>query len=293
MDLSKLTPEELVKVNNIDNWKQSLFNCVGVISFVDKFGISIPSGTGTILIKNLDNNLSKIFLITNKHVLPTHLISTFITFTLHAPWSNTKTFKITIPVYDRNGNINNLIKFNNQGEDIAVIDFTEAFVRNYGDIRNLEEHLPPIDILADENNLKKRNLTIGDEIFFIGYPSFFYNKKNSTPLLRSGVIATDPTEVYHFNTFLKSAFNADKLNGFLIDANVFGGSSGSLVVTKPALIQMYNGQIVPSTQKGVPCVVGILTHSYPSLNSGDNYQKLGLGGVIKSEYIIDTINQFL
>ncbi|PWN62226.1 hypothetical protein [Chryseobacterium oncorhynchi] len=292
MDLSKLTPEELIKINNVDNWKQSLFNCVGVISFVNESGISIPSGTGTILIKDYKENRCKIFLITNKHVLPTQLVSSTITFTLHAPWSTTKTFKITIPIYDVHGNASNIIKFNPQGEDVAVIDFTEAFVNNYGDIRNLEEHLPPIDILATTDNLKQRNLTIGDEVFFIGYPSFFYNEKNSTPLLRSGVIATDPTEVYYFNSFLKPVFNAERLNGFLIDANVFGGSSGSLVITKSNLIQMYDRQIMPSLQKATPCVVGILTHSYPSLNGGDNFQKLGLGGVIKSEYIIETINEF-
>jgi len=110
--------------------------------------------------------------------------------------------------------------------------------------------------------------------------------------MRGGIIATTPMEEYYFNDVLRHHFNMEKLNGFLIDANSFGGSSGSLVILKSQYSQIYKGNIVHSSQKAAPFVLGILTHSYPSVNTGDNSQRLALGGVISSEVIIETINQF-
>lgn len=291
MDFSQMSSEDLRNANNTDKWKQALFNSVGFISYKN-VNDSISSGTGTLIYKPYNDEGAKAYLITNKHVLPTPEASSAVTFSIHAPWldGQGKFLNIDVPLYDDMGEPYNHVKFNSNGMDIAVIDFTEPFINL--DLDKLIDDLPPFEIIATDEVLKERNLTIGDDVFYIGYPSFFFNSKNATPLLRKGTIATDPKEIYYFNEFLQQAFMIDKLDGFLIDSHAFGGSSGSLVISKPELTQMYNGQIVPSLQKAVPYIIGILTHSYSSLNGSDKFQKLGLGGVINSKYIIETINQF-
>src|SRR5690606_12173099 len=115
---------------------------------------------------------------------------------------------------------------------------------------------------------------------------------NATPLLRQAVIATEPLEEYHFSKDLQPHYKQNKIRGFLIDGNVFGGSSGSLVILKSQYVQMYDEQIHLSLQKAVPYVLGIVTTSYPSINSRDKDQKLGLGGVLSAELIIETIEEF-
>ena len=70
------------------------------------------------------------------------------------------------------------------------------------------------------------NIPVGDDIFFLGYPLGLgiQNVPRLSPLVRVGVIA------------LK---NSDST--FLLDANVYPGSSGSPVFYKPVLAQNNNG----------------------------------------------------
>ncbi len=56
-----------------------------------------------------------------------------------------------------------------------------------------------------------------EDIFFIGYPDGLYDKKNNTPIIRKGSTATHPN------------LDFDGEPKYLIDATVFGGSSGSPV----------------------------------------------------------------
>src|SRR3546814_18749269 len=149
----------------------------------------------------------------------------------------------------------------------------------------------PFDMLATKTIIEEQNLSIGDPVYFIGYPSFFYNSRNASPLLRSGYKATDPKEAYYFSPELKQIFKRDELNGFLIDANTFGGSSGSLVILKYQYSKMYNGDIVHSLKKAVPYLLGLVDESYPSINKNANLQNLSLGGGISREVIIKKKNK--
>jgi len=58
-------------------------------------------------------------------------------------------------------------------------------------------------------------------VVIIGYPKGFYDEKNVFPIVKSGIIATRWGT--HFNG----------MPAFLIDAKLFPGSSGSIVLTKP------------------------------------------------------------
>src|SRR5690554_4218956 len=186
MDFSKLTQEDLLRLNTIDNLKKSFYNCVGVVSYNNgENGTSI--GTGTLVIKHFDAENAKIYLITNKHVIPKFTDAQHITFKIHAPWKEDIPFyEIDVSIYDKNQNLKDHVQFHNGGEDIAVIDFTAPFV--YSDIKKLEKDLIKFEMLANEDRITERNLTIGDDVYFIGYPSFFFDDRNATPLVRKGTI---------------------------------------------------------------------------------------------------------
>lgn len=97
------------------------------------------------------------------------------------------------------------------------------------------------DILAVPSDLfeDSENFSEGDDIFFLGFPLGITTQGKIKPLVRSGIVS------------LK-----EEKNAFLIDANVFPGSSGSPVFLKPSVIDwktMTIGKVRP------PRLIGILS----------------------------------
>lgn len=133
----------------------------------------------------------------------------------------------------------------------------------------------PVEILSDFENDK---LYPGLEVLFVGYPDNRYDTHNNLPLLRKGYIASMP----------KVDFNNKK--EFVIDAQVFPGSSGSPVYA--AIDNSYR-------------MIGVVSHTmikygqvqtFPTASSYGVQQILGLGIVIKStrlrELLQFTVNKF-
>lgn len=143
------------------------------------------------------------------------------------------------------------------------------------------------------NNEQLKDLDVLEDVVFIGYPSGIWDEKNFTPIFRSGITATPITLDY---------------NGkpqFVIDAAVFGGSSGSPVFayTKGPY---RSGDALKLGQR--LHFVGIVTETYylteknkieigelptsigPFVNSK---QMLNLGIVFKTKTIIEIIKPFL
>ena len=87
--------------------------------------------------------------------------------------------------------------------DVSDIRHTNAFYEHLG-----ENILTPIDY---------KQVTIGKEILFVGYPTDYYDHINNLPLGRKGFISSKPD----VNFYNKSEI--------VIDAQVFPGSSGSPV----------------------------------------------------------------
>ena len=119
--------------------------------------------------------------------------------------------------------------------DVVVIDIKDllnerhksglAYVGWGGVVRDDLPDMSPIGVEAS------------DEILVIGYPRSFYDHKNLFPILKSGIIA--------------SAWNKD-FDGepyFLVDARLFPGSSGSIVISSPRNFRVDNGKPVFSETK--------------------------------------------
>jgi len=109
--------------------------------------------------------------------------------------------------------------------DVAIISVFDT----------LEEHFGGSKIsLTITSGLRPRpehvTVEVGDEVLIIGYPKGFYDQANLFPVVKSGIIS--------------SKWGADfgGLPHFMIDAKLFPGSSGSLVISKPTNYKIVDGK---------------------------------------------------
>jgi hypothetical protein len=279
---------------------QQAANSVGLISFQDKSKPgNLGFGTGTLIAKTISDKGAFIFIVTNRHVLPQRTQSDSINFKIRNLNEESGFFNIPIRIFEKNGDYSNAIRFDPDGNDLAVINISEQFILNKK-LDYLVSHMFTTSFLLPKDSVRA-NVELGDEIFFIGYPSVLYDKRNASPIVRTGIISSNPADDYYFNETYRGIYFSktgelipEKLSGFLIDANVFNGSSGSLVFTKPKLFKLgKDGRIKYSTNPdGQVIVLGILTSSYFDIVSTTN-TRLQLGGVISAEQIIKTMEPFV
>ncbi len=184
-----------------------------------------------ILIRNL-------WLITNKHVLLSrdHEGSYQIpdSFTFHYRKKNGSTIE-WFPVTLNKNEIKKRSKIHmNDIVDIIAIEILDTqteLIKKNQIIRNsviTEENLP---------GKSKINIEVSDETIILSYPKGFYDQLNLFPIVKSGIIASKWGA--HFNGHPY----------FLIDAKLFPGSSGSLVISHPTNQILYQGKILTSQEK--------------------------------------------
>jgi len=133
-----------------------------------------------------------------------------------------------------------------------------------------------------------------EDIVFIGYPNGIWDSKNFTPIARKGTTATP----------LNIDYEGQKK--FLIDASVFGGSSGSPVfIYNSGVYATKNGPAMTGTKIYFIGVVASVYHKnefneivsipIPTDNKpmAIGKQMIDLGVVFKSNTIIEVIEQFV
>ena len=150
--------------------------------------------------------------------------------------------------------------------DLACIDISiikeDRFRTSF---RNL--NLP---MIAD---FTENDLVPGKEIWFVGYPDNRFDVKNNLPLLRKG----------HISSLPKIDFNGERK--FVIDAQVFQGSSGSPVYTTLGNRFKLIGVITETMIKH-----GRLQSIPSNHNDFGVEQYLGLGMVIKSTAVKELLD---
>ena len=78
---------------------------------------------------------------------------------------------------------------------------------------------------------------VTSDIVIASYPKGFYDKVNKFPIVKSGIVASS----------WGSYFNGQPV--FLVDAPLFPGSSGGVVISKPVNIAVINGKIAHNPTK--------------------------------------------
>jgi hypothetical protein len=250
------------------------------------------SGTGFFVrkVNKIDSTKTKIFLITNVHLIPLNnkLYGDSLTLRVYRNKNSKKILdNIVIPIKPN-------IKFNNKGADIAVIDITSIWQRF-----KITSSYIDYKYLATDSILKAWDFNIGDEISILGFPNSIYDENNTTPVLRRGVISTNLYTGYHFNKGYQQYYGAPKyLEGFLLDASLFPGSSGSLVLYFPQKLPLPKNMPVMNIGKidwkyrKSPRILGIISGSL-IMNDFDVYPtRIDLGITYSYRAIKETIDQF-
>jgi hypothetical protein len=236
------------------------------ITIPEQTGIGASMGTGFLLRKPLTKDPSRtvILLISNKHVFKDPKGSIALNFHQKDLDGN--------PILGQTANLSQSDFTNlytgHPDNDVDLACLNVSFIAN-----------PPNsvyfkNITADMfSDFSEEHFLPGNNIWFIGYPENRYDLKNNLPILRRGYISSIP----------KIDFNGKKQ--FIIDAQVFPGSSGSPVFVEIDDHFVFCGIIVETMIKNE------LLRAVPvSFNVGVQ-QMLGLGVVIKSTLIEELINE--
>ena len=249
-------------------------------------------GTGFFVFRPIKGDEGHVLLITNKHVLPPEGTAKSIRIRVTVgPADKPSVHFVEVPVVGHNGKYLPNVKLHpKQGFDVAAVNVTDTIVKE-----GIQATWLPLDLFSTPERLKSEAITVGDEIFLLGFPDAIFDARNVSPLLRTGVIATVPLEGYAFNDALRAKFGLpDRIDGFLIDANVFPGSSGSVVVLKQQATTIGpQGQTVVSAAKKIPYVLGIVSGSIPISDAAlGTTQRMGLGIVYSADAIRTVIELF-
>jgi len=260
-------------------------------------GTKSSSGSGFILFRPADPSKAsepsvsgKAFLITNKHVLPPEgaeckLSMRVTTGTQAAP--STKT--IDIPIVGADGKYLNTVHLHERN-DVAVVAVTSAIVEG-----KMKLEFVFTTLLGTRDRLKNEVALVGDEIYILGYPAGIFDTRNANPIWRVGIVSTSPLLGYSFPESLQTAWHLPAhVDGFLIDAQVYPGSSGSMVVNKPSVTSFDSPSLVMAGgPRSTPYVLGILSDSIPIVDASLHLvTRMGLGIVQSADAINETIESF-
>jgi len=118
--------------------------------------------------------------------------------------------------------------------DIAILRVSDLLTERMKNGRNYMSW----SAVSDENLPRNSNISVevADDVIVIGYPRGYYDKKNIFPIVKSGIIASR----------WGMKFDGDPI--FLIDAKLFPGSSGSIVITKPISSTVVEGPLKGSRE---------------------------------------------
>lgn len=179
-----------------------------------------------------------VWLVTNRHViLPridgAEVIPDALTFNLRKVEGGRIVWApITLPKSD----LLSRAKFDpNPDVDVCAIHVQDVLEAR---VRSGEGYLPWYGVSKDDfPGSNKIYPHVASDVVIVGYPRGYYDAVNLYPIAKSGMIATRWGSNFNGNPY------------FLIDAKLFPGSSGSIVISKPIDVVVENNQIYASKEK--------------------------------------------
>lgn len=198
-------------------------------------------GTGFLFAFKIADDEAMPLLVTNKHVLE-NTAQVKLRISVSDPADHT--IKTGIIEYIISSGVENLIFRHPEIDiDLAAIniaailhDMTSSGISGHGNM--LSEN----DLVTNE---ELATLGIAEEILMVGYPTGLSDEANNLPIVRQGIIASDPNV---------------KFNGkrhFVIDCACYHGSSGSPVILKEKQsLNLINGMVSVESRRNA--LIGIL-----------------------------------
>lgn len=198
-----------------------------------------------------ESSLGNYWLVTNRHVIYANVeaerkkyIVDKLTFRVRVDDKAINKFKWVEVSLTRDELLKNAKVLPDYGIDVAVIDVCTNVEAVLNKLNNIYVTICPIteEKLADKSNLP---IEVCDDIMVIGYPRGYYDETNLYPIVKNGTIA--------------SMWGADfrESKGFAIDAKLFPGSSGSLVITKPHREDLKDGKYLEFKKEKLYYCLGV------------------------------------
>jgi hypothetical protein len=305
-------PRNIEKNNIMVNIKLSLLALFGILSFniaysqwldpqllkstvlLEKIQNNsfVPHGTG-ILMYNY-NNPSELIVVTCAHLIrDKKQISVRV-----KPDSNF--IKVLSQTGQKQLVINNAIVIGNTLRFLASLESDNCFIHPTLDIAAFRLIIPPAIFVTDTSRTRiemskllgipksglefRKDLLLGDEVYFIGFPLGYGATNLVEPIVRSGSIAWLPEEE----------------NIFLLDAFSFGGNSGSPIFRK-RIIGSKVGELSWSGSTLIGMIIGHQSIQIENILNQPNQNELkfeitdidlniGLSSCVYIDDIIETIN---
>ena len=119
--------------------------------------------------------------------------------------------------------------------DVAAVNIYEAVTNR---IKGSDQYAVPY-LLNSDNFAGKNNIDVeaSSDVLVAGFPKGFYDRVNLFPIIKSGIIASRWGVGFQGQPY------------FLIDAKLFPGSSGSVVISKPVDLIVKDGKVMLATEK--------------------------------------------
>lgn len=256
------------------------------------------SGTGFIFLISDDENPEKeLYIVTNKHVVKNAISGTlkFILQDDNGEPDYKNAFNYILNDFESqwfgHGNIieDEII---DTTIDVAIIPFAQIYHSVYEQTgKNIYFGYTRLKNIPTQKDIDEI-IDAMENIVFIGYPNGLIDEFNNTPIVRKGITATP----YALD------FNGQKK--FLVDASVFGGSSGSPVYILQETIYRKKGSNI-ATLADKFFFIGIVASVYQKHEFNEihdvpvdtkkiahNKQMIDLGVVFKPITILETIEQY-
>lgn len=181
------------------------------------------------------------WLITNRHVvLPKindeEVIPDYFTFNLREVINNRIEW---LPItYSQDELRKNLKLHSNPKVDVAVINVKDILVKHVVRCKDRMNIIMPMSLSNDNlPSVSQLEIETTSDIVVASYPRGYYDEYNKFPILKSGIIASAWGRYFNYEPV------------FLIDAMLFPGSSGGLVISKPTNMTMINGCLHTISEK--------------------------------------------
>jgi len=251
-------------------------------------------GTGFLVIRKMEEKQGKVFLVTNKHVihpeLQTREKAGYLTLFLNVREKDgtVKGKSFRVPLNEDDQKL--WREHPNPPVDVLAVDIT-SLINSHP---NLENRGADYSLFATPRILKEENITEGEEVLILGYPLGLFHTRSHSPLVRQGIVATKIGERIQVR-FRSSSGDPQRVEipGFLIDAQIIPGSSGSPVVLKPIIGRKIKDKIEMGT--AVPYLLGIVSATETTAIRTEGYAfatLAGLGIVFDASTIQETIELF-
>lgn len=241
-------------------------------------------GTGFLIGFALDKNIKledrryRVFLITNRHVFKEQSV-VWLRFNKKGVIDSVR-FPLNLIV---NGKPNWLAHKDSK-VDLAMVTISHEFL----DKQNVDWGFFNEELFACCRHFSDIGISLGDELYVLGFPMSLTGILRNSPIARHGIIARVDNEIL------------DQEKSFLIDASVFPGNSGGPVILKPVSISLKDTKIV-NTAYLLGVVSGYKSYreilyshqSDPPSFAGVTIENSGLATVVPIDFAIEIYSDWL